>query len=61
MRKTKADSRPSSSTTGRELSLWSQMMSLASLRVIPSFPVISFSRGVMKEDTGVEGSIRLTR
>ena len=46
---------------GRELSLCSQMMSLASFRVVLSGAVISFSKGVIKVETLVAVSIRLTR
>ena len=46
---------------GRALSLWSQMMSLAAFRLVPSGAVMSFSAGVMKSRTGVAGSMRLTR
>ena len=46
---------------GREFSLLSQMMSLASERVVPSLAQISFSKGVMNAETGVSRSIRLTR
>ena len=41
----------SSSTTGREFSLLSQMMSLACLRVVSPGATMSFSRGVMKVAT----------
>ena len=52
---------PLASTMGREFSLCSQMMSLASLRVRPSRAKITLSMGVMKSRTWVAGSVRLTR
>ena len=48
-------------TMGRELSLCSQMVLLASFRDVPSGAVIIFSRGVMNARTGVSGAMRLTR
>lgn len=46
---------------GRELSLLSQIMSFASLRVVLSGAVTSFSRGVMKDETFSSPVMRLTR
>ena len=46
---------------GRALSLWSQMISLAAFRLVPSGAETIFSAGVMNSLTGVAGSMRLTR
>ncbi len=61
MRNTKYIRWSSSSTMGRELSLWSQMISLASLRVVSLGAVMSLERGVMKSATLSVVSIRETR
>ena len=47
-----------SSTTGSAFSLRSQMMLLASERVMSQLPTMSFSRGVMKSATSILGSSR---
>ena len=44
---------------GRALSLWSQMISLAAFRLVPSGAETIFSAGVMNSLTGVAGSMRL--